>query len=166
VNVAGGALGVSSDAKDERERGAWISNEPASYDPPATHADARAGCPIKTDEARMAEFPLKRAVATARESQRPSWERCSESPAARWRRSTSVSEVRAVRPTTGRPEPPTGIRPPPHHDADLRGETSPSLGDDRIERISRQRARPPGKTVSRGPAISSGGEWSSLIVTS
>ena len=59
ANVAGGALGVSSDAKDEPKRGAWISNEPASYDPPATHADARAGCPIKTDEARMAEFPIK-----------------------------------------------------------------------------------------------------------
>ena len=94
-----GRLGVSSDAKDEPKRGAWISNEPASYDPPATHADARAGCPIKTDEARMAESPSKMAVVTATSDSEVSRERGSESPAARWRRSTSVSEVRAVRPT-------------------------------------------------------------------
>ena len=42
---ADGALGVSSDAKDEPKRGACVSGEPASYDAPATHADGEEKVP-------------------------------------------------------------------------------------------------------------------------
>ncbi len=145
--------GVSSDAKDEPKRGARSVGEERAIRSPATHADARAGCPIRTARAGCPR-PLKEGGSDReRASAKLSRERWSKSPAARWRRSTSDSERSRSPSHSGRPEAPTGNHAPSSRTSTR---TIDSLPDEAVARAWRQPPPPLRPDRARRPAKPAG----------